>query len=150
MPDGKRIQELNIDDIPSIRRNPIICDIFSRLKLMERRGSGLRKIIDEYPDDLAPSFRSTAQSFIVTLMNSNYCNASMPNDDIGINVGIDKNAEKVLKVLASEPYITQLELSAEIGLSLRTVGRELKCLRDAGIIRRVGSPRSGYWEIRKN
>lgn len=39
MPDGKRIQDLNIDDIPSIRRNSIICDLFSRLKLMERRGS---------------------------------------------------------------------------------------------------------------
>ena len=36
MPDGKRIQDLNMDDIP--RRNSIICDLFSRLNLMERRG----------------------------------------------------------------------------------------------------------------
>jgi len=72
MPDGKRIQDLNIDDIPSIRRNPLICDIFSRLKLMERRGSGLRKIIDQYPFDAAPSFHSTEQSFVVTLKNLNY------------------------------------------------------------------------------
>jgi ATP-dependent DNA helicase RecG len=57
MPDGKRIQDLNIDDIPSIRRNPIICDLFSRLKLMERRGSSLRKIIDQYPEEAVPSFR---------------------------------------------------------------------------------------------
>jgi len=70
MPDGKRIQDLNIDDVSSIRRNPVICDIFSRLKLMERRGSGLRKILDQYPANDAPSFRSTEQSFIVTLPNT--------------------------------------------------------------------------------
>ena len=39
MPDGKSIQDLNINDIPLIRRNPGVCDIFSRLKLTERRGS---------------------------------------------------------------------------------------------------------------
>ena len=52
------IQDLNIDDVASIRRNPVICDIFSRLKLMERHGSGLRKIIDQYPENAAPSFRA--------------------------------------------------------------------------------------------
>lgn len=72
MPDGKRIQDIDLKDLSSIRRNPIICDLFSRLKLMERRGSGLRKIIGEYPVTSPPSFRSTEQSFIVTLPNLNY------------------------------------------------------------------------------
>jgi ATP-dependent DNA helicase RecG len=67
MPDGKRIQDLNIDDVASIRRNPIICDLFSRLKLMERRGSGLRKIIDQFPDTAMLMFRSMEQSFIVMM-----------------------------------------------------------------------------------
>jgi len=83
MPDGKRIQDLNIDDVSSIRRNPIICDIFSRLRLMERRGSGLRKIIDQYPIDVEPSFRSTEQSFIVTLPNLNYGKTFLLNGSNG-------------------------------------------------------------------
>jgi ATP-dependent DNA helicase RecG len=90
MPDGKRIQDLNIDDVASIRRNPVICDLFNRLKLMERRGSGLRKIIDQYPEDAAPSFRSTEQSFIVTLKNLNYGKVSMPS---GIDDGIENGIE---------------------------------------------------------
>ena len=83
LPDGKRIQDLNIDDVSSIRRNPIICDIFSRLRLMERRGSGLRKIIDQYPIDAEPSFRSTEQSFIVSLPNLNYGKTFLPNGNNG-------------------------------------------------------------------
>jgi predicted HTH transcriptional regulator len=152
MPDGKRIQDLNIDDIPSIRRNPIICDIFSRLKLMERRGSGLRKIVDKYPPDVAPSFRSTEQSFVATLKNLNYGKSSMPRGsddgiDNGIDDGIEKNTEKILNAILADPKITQKQMAFETGLSLRTIGRELKNLRNNGYIRRVGSDRFGRWEI---
>lgn len=150
MPDGKRIQDLNIDDIPSIRRNPIICDLFSRLKLMERRGSGLRKIIDQYPEDVMPSFRSTEQSFVVTLKNLNYDKVSMPTGtDCGIDNGIEKNTEKILNAILINPKITQKQLAKETSLSVRTIARELKRLRDIDAIRRIGSNRSGYWEIVK-
>jgi ATP-dependent DNA helicase RecG len=154
MPDGKRIQDLNIDDIPSIRRNPVICDIFSRLKLMERRGSGLRKIIDEYPEDAAPVLRSTEQSFIVTLKNLNYSATSMPNGtdsgiENGIDDGVEKNTEKILNAILANPKITQKGLSEDTGLSVRTVARELKRLRDTNVIKRVGSDRAGYWKIVK-
>lgn len=154
MPDGKRIQDLNIDDIPSIRRNPVICDIFSRLKLMERRGSGLRKIIDEYPEEAAPSFRSTEQSFIVTLKNLNYSKTSTPfGDDVGVENGDDHGAEnnsnKILNAISTEPKATQKRISEVTGLSTRTISREIKELRDTGVILRIGSDRSGYWKVVK-
>ena len=44
MYDGSFIQNIDIDNVPSRRRNPIIADIFNRLGCMERRGSGFRKI----------------------------------------------------------------------------------------------------------
>lgn len=154
MPDGKRIQDLNIDDIPSIRRNPIICDIFSRLKLMERRGSGLRKIIDEYPEDAAPSFRSTEQSFVVTLKNLNYGKTSTPfgNDVVvenGDDNGVKNNIDKILNAISAEPKATQKRIAEVTGLSTRTISREIKELRDTGVILRIGSDRLGYWEIVK-
>jgi len=148
MPDGKRIQDLNIDDVASIRRNPVICDIFNRLKLMERRGSGLRKIIDQYPQDIRPSFRSTEQSFTVVLPNLNYNKTSMPNGiENGIDNGIEKNVKIILNTIITNPRITQKKLAIDTGLSVRTVARELKHLRNTGAIKRIGSDRSGYWEI---
>ena len=154
LPDGKRIQDLDIDDVASIRRNPVICDIFSRLKLMERRGSGLRKIIDQYPDDIVPSFRSTAQSFIVMLPNLSHKIASTPNgddvgDDIGVDIGVESNADLILNAIAGDPEITQKYLALITGLSTRTVSREIKELRDSGKIQRFGSDRSGYWKLIK-
>ena len=69
--------------------------------------------------------------------------------DSGIDSGIEKNTEKILNAILANPKITQKELSEEIGLSVRTVARELKRLRDANAIKRVGSDRAGYWRVVK-
>ena len=47
---GGSIQEYDIYSIRSMRRNPVIADLFHRMKYMERRGSGLRKIVSETED----------------------------------------------------------------------------------------------------
>jgi ATP-dependent DNA helicase RecG len=78
MVDGSLIQNLNIEDVPSIRRNPTIADVFHRLDFAERQGSGLRKIREEtahlhgYTDEFAPQFISTPSAFHVVLKNMNY------------------------------------------------------------------------------
>lgn len=75
---GQEIQKRNILEVGSIRRNPIIADLFHRMKFMERRGSGLKKIIDEtaklpgYTEKLKPEFRSTPSEFHVIMKNVNY------------------------------------------------------------------------------
>ena len=57
MLDGSFIQNLDITKISSMRRNRVISDIFNRLHLMERRGSGLTRIIESYNDvDIKPEF----------------------------------------------------------------------------------------------
>ncbi len=121
---------------------------------MERRGSCLRKIIDQYPEDAVPSFHSTEQSFVVTLKNLNYGILSTPRGnevgvDNGDDIGYDNNVNLILNAIAEDPKITQKNLAIKTGLSTRTVSREIKELRDTGVIRRVGSDRSGYWEIVK-
>ena len=61
-----------------MRRNPVIADLFHRMKYMERRGSGLRKIVSEteklpgYSEIYKPEFLSTATDFRVILKNVNY------------------------------------------------------------------------------
>ena len=61
-----------------MRRNPVIADLFHRMKYMERSGSGLRKIISEteklpgYTAAYKPEFSSTATNFRVIMKNVNY------------------------------------------------------------------------------
>jgi predicted HTH transcriptional regulator len=78
MMDGRFIQQLNPLTVPSKRRKPLLADFFSRLGLMEHRGSGMKKIIDSYkrfermPDYHTPEFQSNESEFHVTLWNLNY------------------------------------------------------------------------------
>jgi predicted HTH transcriptional regulator len=78
MPDGSLIQNRIIDAVPSTRRNPVLADVFQRLGYMERKGSGLSRIIEgyqkayNYSDDKKPEFESSRVEFTVTFKNLNY------------------------------------------------------------------------------
>lgn len=86
MPDGTKIQERDIDTVPSVRRNPVLADLFSRLGYMEREGSGLNKIVDAYEHavnytlDMVPEFYSNGVQFNVTLKNLNYVTSEKQAD----------------------------------------------------------------------
>lgn len=86
--DGSLVQDLDTDHIPSKRRNPVIADIFSRMNYMERRGSGFKKIKEDYHNavnyraDIEPHFYSDAASFWVTLYNLNY---KVPIEKTGVS-----------------------------------------------------------------
>lgn len=78
MMDGSLIQHLAPMNVPSKRRNPLLADFFNRLELMERRGSGMKKIIKEYEHFekfmgyKTPEFKSNSGEFHVILWNLNY------------------------------------------------------------------------------
>lgn len=77
----------------SERRNPIIADVFDRMSLMERRGSGLREICtataseDAYRPEFMPRFETGENWFTVTLYNMNYIEADTVGTQVGTQVG---------------------------------------------------------------
>lgn len=94
MCDGSRVQDRDLMRVPSRRRNPIIADIFNRLKYMDRRGSGFKKILSDYRNhpnyttQMEPRFYSDNDSFLLVLSNVNYS-----KQDIFMH---DKRTEKTI------------------------------------------------------
>lgn len=73
MVDGSQIQDLDLTKIPSLRRNTIISDLFGRLHFMDRRRSGITRIIESYSDCvLKPKFSSGVSNFTVIFPNKRY------------------------------------------------------------------------------
>lgn len=67
---GGRIQDMDLHRVPSMRRNEIISDLFGRLRYMDRRGSGISRILNSYLEFVEqPRFYSDAMSFSVILPN---------------------------------------------------------------------------------
>ena len=162
MMDGSVVQDLDISNVPSKRRNPVIADIFSRIRYMERRGSGFRKVMDAYRTSInyttekEPKFISNGTAFFVTLYNLNYKRSGNVNDGVnvgvndGVNVGvkITKNSKKILEILCKDGTLTAEQIASELKVSASTVERSIKQLKDNGLIKRIGSDKSGYWEVK--
>jgi ATP-dependent DNA helicase RecG len=58
-----------------------------------------------------------------------------------------KSSEKILDLIKNKPTISAAEIAMEIDMSARGVEKQIRKLREAGIIKRIGADRGGYWEI---
>ena len=58
-----------------------------------------------------------------------------------------KSGLKILEHIQNNPQVTLIELAKQTGYSRSWVAETMKRLQEQGVIRRVGSDRSGYWEI---
>ncbi len=161
MYDGTLIQDRDIDNVPSKRRNPVVADIFSRLDYMERRGSGFKKIMQayevepNYTEDKKPVFYSNATEFRVILKNLNFTNEVLNEknevlDEVlneVLNFGRTEVEIKVIKEILQSSAIRQKDLAEEVGVSVSTVQRTIKKLVKEGKIVRVNGKRNGYWKV---
>ena len=142
MPDGTLIQERNIDDIPSTRRNPVLADIFARLGYMERQGSGLNKICTayenaaNYQEGMEPTFRSNRVEFTVNLLNLNF------------NESLNEKQRLLLDMFRNNPSITQKEIKQHTAFARSTVQRIIEELKTMGRLERIGSRKKGSWIVK--
>ncbi|MGN0223851.1 MAG: ATP-binding protein [Muribaculaceae bacterium] len=164
MYENNPVQDCDIMCIRSRRRNPILADIFSRLKYMERRGSGFKKICQDYSRqphyraELHPKFYSDNYDFVITLYNLNYKAMNTAIDSVPQSSPkfpkvpqsspiSDETLSQFLTVLGARPDATVEALAGEAQVTERMVKKYLQALKERGMIRRVGSNRRGRWEI---
>jgi len=60
---------------------------------------------------------------------------------------IDTLNDTVFSLMKQDNKITAIEISERLGLSLSTVRRKIKELRDSGKIERIGSDKTGFWKV---
>lgn len=153
MYDGSIIQNLDIAEVSSERRNPILANVMAQLDYMEKRGSGLTRICNEtkalegYNDALKPVFKSTPSQFQTTIF------ATIEVSNVGDNVGdvseieITERQRVVMDLIKNSPTITGKQLSETLSVSQRTIERDLASLKEKGFLKRKGKDNDGLWEI---
>lgn len=77
--------------------------------------------------------------------NEKVLEASKKNVDT--NVGINKTEKAVLGILIRSPEMTAEEIALEVGVTKRTIERVLLSLKKKGLMERIGSNKSGSWEV---
>ena len=153
MVSGISLEGKNLLKIPSKRRNPILADIFSRLKYMERRGSGFKKILADYEGQVEfeetkmPVFEADNDDFTLTLYNlnygTNYATQVKQNSTQGDTQ--DDTQEKIIKMIEENPRVSTSDMAKRLGIGIATVKRKIKKMPN---ISYVGSGYSGHWKIK--
>lgn len=93
---GSRIQDLDLRRVPSMRRNEVISDIFGRLHYMDRRGSGIGRILNSYSEYAEkPQFFSTDHFFLVVLPNRSIATSAQ----ISIELPADSPMEEKVQLV---------------------------------------------------
>ena len=161
--DGTKVQDRDLMNVPSRRRNPVIADVFNRLKYMDRRGSGFKKILSayktlpNYTEEKRPVFTSEYDCFFLTMWNMNY----------GVVEGVEeeqKNArentrentrekdgdiqEKIIDLIRENPHITIPQIADTLSITKNSANHHVRMLRKNGIIEHCGSTKRGYWKIK--
>lgn len=120
---GQKVQDLTIEEISSERRNPILADVMAQLDLMEKRGSGLKRIVNEtkaldgYNDELKPVFRSTTSQFMTTIFSTQYgengqigTKSGLSWEQVGSKLGVSwDEVEKLIGALQHPMLLSDLK-----------------------------------------
>jgi ATP-dependent DNA helicase RecG len=174
---GKLYAGLSVEDILSKpiseRRNSLIADIFHKVNLIEKWGTGIGKIRKLEPKTM---FEEIGNFFMVTfkrrviettpktsltelefeILELIKKDNNLPKqvlldylgkgwEKVGKRLGITQL--KIIIVLSSNKEYTIDELSQEIGISTTAIENGLRKLKDEGILKRHGGRKEGSWEV---
>jgi len=127
----------------SLPVNEILANIFLQLRISERSGRGVPKIVGVYGREAINIER-------------NRITVTIPFNRINVNTfdtvsskTTNKTEDKIIELIKDNPNITITQIMIKTGLSDPGVKKNLKQLKEKGIIKRIGFRKKGYWEVIK-
>jgi predicted HTH transcriptional regulator len=123
-------------------RNRELMRVFRDVGLVEQLGSGMGRILNAYDKSV---FKFTGEFLIVTFPFAEGFNAAINDTDV-VNV-VNDVANKILDVFKNNPRVTIKEVAKIVEVTSRTIDREVESLKAESKLKRVGSTRSGHWEV---
>ena len=113
--------------------------IMGQLNYVEQTGHGVPEIIKKYGRE---AFEITENHLKVTLRFPFELEARQQNLS-----GLSESEKKVFLAIKAQPYILTDEIGQMTNLGISRVNQIIRELKDDGKIRRVGSKKTGHWEV---
>ncbi len=131
-------------------RNRELMRVFSDMDLCEQLGTGMKKILRAYSKDIF----DISDHFISVHFhyNNEAIDILSKKNNVGVNVNANELSESailVLEAIRSNGKQTQQKISGDLQVTVRTIQRALKELKEKKYIQREGSDKSGQYIILK-
>lgn len=167
---GGLIDDLSQEDFfncISKPRNRVLMRVFKDTGKVEQLGSGMDRILKAYDRSI---FNITPSLLVVTFPFAEGYTTPVEQDamqvtgqddnqdsitpvsanvlvNVPTNVPVNETARLLLDLIAEDSTATYDTLAEKMGLNRKTIQRNIQVLKDADLLRRVGSNKTGYWEV---
>lgn len=148
---GKLSDEISIEKLlsgcyASHTRNRKIASAFKEAQLIEKYGSGIKRILEAFVKYglKPPVFENFQSGFKVTVFSEEM--SGTVSGTVSATVS-GTTAQKVLKLIKENALITIPELAKLITVTERTIERNINRLQKENKLERVGPSFGGYWKI---
>ena len=130
----------------SVPVNEKLSEIFLQLHISEKSGRGVPKILDIYGKD---AFTFTDTSIIVTIpFERIHTYENRPGKAAeSQKKPLNERQDRIITEIRNNANITIQQLKTLLNCSAPTVVKDLAFLQENGYIERVGSRKSGYWQV---
>ncbi|MBL1411572.1 RNA-binding domain-containing protein [Sphingobacterium faecale] len=145
LPEG--LSEEEFFDGVSFPRNRELMRVYRDLELVEQLGSGVPRILESYDKECFKFLDNfTRISFPISKASGRYVRLV---DGLvgGLVDGLVESQQEIIRLIMANPRISKKSMSKHIGISTTAIDKHIRSLRENKVIGRVGSDRSGYWEL---
>jgi len=152
LPDTISLEQLLSDDYISQPHNKQIAEFFKEVGLIEKYGSGIKRVRQEFTEYGLPEpvFKKLKDGMIVTAFGTNYIKNNVT--DITDNVtdvpdNVTDRYYDILNIIVENNQISTRKIAEIMNISKRTVLRDIEKMKEENMIERIGSEKGGYWKI---
>lgn len=126
-------------------RNRLLADLLLRTEFMEKAGTGIQRINDACKANGNNCIFDFTDAFWITI-NSN--NVTDVTDNVTNGTDNEYNRlTKIITLIIENKNISTIALAKELNVSKRTILRDIEKLKQQNRLKRIGSEKTGYWEI---
>ena len=135
----------------AVRRNPLIADLFHRIHLVEKMGTGINRIREECKKHGNIKFQIEADGFFIASFKLKKVREIIPKISDGlvekVTEKVTENQKKILNNIFRDRFVTVKKLSKIVGISERKIKENISKLKQKKLLKRVGPDKGGYWKV---
>ncbi|MEQ6122364.1 RNA-binding domain-containing protein [Reichenbachiella sp. MALMAid0571] len=147
---GLTIEDLKTDNYQAQTRNKLIAEAFYLTKEIEKYGSGYRRVrekISQYPTMKFDFMENSGGYFVEISYKQQKTESKVIVINDPVNDPVNDRRNGILQKMEENKFITREQLADGSNVSVETIKRDIRRLRDQGKLKRIGSDKTGYWEV---
>ena len=125
-------------------RNRLLADLLTRTDFMEKAGTGIKRVTDACDNNDNKITFNFSDSFWVTIKTNIHKDN---NKDVPVNVPVNDRQKAIIAAIQKNNNITINQLAYICKVNEKTIRRNLKKLTELKFAKRIGSEKTGHWEI---